>query len=99
MQKETLLSFLKLQAGSTFSQDHKLSDVKSVEEFRARQKLTTYNDYKDYMEAVASGDDMTAVTSPQPLLLAPTSGTTSGVLVQLPSGSSASRKYTLWFNT
>jgi len=41
-------------------------------------KLTTHHDYKKYIDDIVSGDDLTAVTTTPPMLLAPTSGTTTG---------------------
>jgi len=75
-QKETLLSFLKKNADSTNSRRLRLSEIKSVEQFRTEHRLTRYDFYKELVESIESGEDVTALSTPAPVLLAPTSGTT-----------------------
>ena len=78
IQRQVLLTKLWRNASSDFARDHGLSQVRTVEEFRRRMPVTTYEDYRHYIERVKAGH-ISALFGPRTRLLmfALTSGTTN----------------------
>ncbi len=60
-----------------FGRDHRLSDVRTIEEFRQAVPVRDYEDLKPYIEQILAGEADVLWTG-KPLYLAKTSGTTSG---------------------
>lgn len=53
-----------------------LKDIKSVEEFRRKLPLTTYDDYRPHIDRIANHGDQYLMTSEKIVQLVPSSGTT-----------------------
>jgi GH3 auxin-responsive promoter len=51
--------------------------IKSVQQFKNHVPITTYEDYRPYIEAIKTGDDMHSLTSEIITLFEPTSGSSS----------------------
>jgi hypothetical protein len=77
VQHRVLLSKLRRNGQSDFGEDYGLSTVRSVAEFRRRMPVTTYEDYRPYVERLKRGDTR-ALYGPggRVLMFALTSGTT-----------------------
>ncbi|XP_067676689.1 uncharacterized protein [Haliotis asinina] len=76
-QVDLLRDILHQRAQTTYGKDFKFSDIKTVEEFRARHPLTTYTHYEVYVSRVVDGEpDVMFPGTPQYIVLS--SGTTSG---------------------
>ncbi|MBN8824835.1 MULTISPECIES: GH3 auxin-responsive promoter family protein [unclassified Spirosoma] len=72
--------FQKLVEGgkdTVFGRDHRLKDVRTVDEFRQAVPVRDYEDLKPYIEQVLHGDS-DVLWKGKPLYFAKTSGTTSG---------------------
>jgi len=78
VQHSVLMKKLRRNAASDFSRDYGISKVKSVEAFRRQMPVTTYENYRPYIERVKDGDAR-AMFGPHSKLLmfALTSGTTN----------------------
>ncbi len=78
VQHRVLLQKLHKNAASDFARDYGISGVTSVTDFRQRMPVTTYDDYRPYIERVKNGDTR-AMFGPDSRLLmfALTSGTTN----------------------
>ena len=78
IQRQVLLAKLRRNASSEFAREYGLSDARTVDEFRRRMAVTTYEDYRPYIERVQAGH-VSALFGPRTRLLmfAMTSGTTS----------------------
>lgn len=62
---------------TVFGRDHRLSDVRTVDEFRQAVPVRDYEDLKPYIEQILNGE-ADVLWKGKPLYLAKTSGTTSG---------------------
>ena len=78
IQRELLLKKLRRHASSDFGRDHGFSQIRSLAEFRAQVPVTTYEDYRPYVDRLMRGD-VTSMFAPgtRVLMLAMTSGTTN----------------------
>ncbi len=63
---------------TAFGADHRLADVRTVEEFRQAVPVRDYEDLKPYVQRVVDGEE-NVLWPGKPVYLAKTSGTTSGV--------------------
>lgn len=63
---------------TAFGADHRLADVRTVEEFRQAVPVRDYEDLKPYIQRVVAGEE-NVLWPGKPVYLAKTSGTTSGV--------------------
>ena len=77
-QKAVLQELLKTGVKTQFGKDHHLDQVKTYEEFKQAVPIRDYEQYKSYIELVKQGKH-NILWNGQPLYLAKTSGTTSGV--------------------
>jgi len=77
-QKAVLQELLKTGVKTQFGKDHHLDQVKTYEEFKQAVPIRDYEQYKSYIELVKQGKH-NILWKGQPLYLAKTSGTTSGV--------------------
>ncbi|MFN0054329.1 MAG: GH3 auxin-responsive promoter family protein [Planctomycetales bacterium] len=78
-QARVLQELLALNSGSRFSTEHGLGEVHSPDQFRRRLPITTYADFRPYIDRLREGDLSALLGSANPLLMfALTSGTTSG---------------------
>ena len=78
IQQKVLMQKLRRNEQSDFARDYGISSAKSVDAFRRQMPVTTYEDYRPYIERVQDGDS-SAMFGPRTKLLmfALTSGTTS----------------------
>jgi hypothetical protein len=76
-QHRALVQKIRRNADSDFGRDHGFASIRSVEEFRRRQPLATYDEHHPYIARVLEGD-VTALFAPgtRVLMFAMTSGTT-----------------------
>lgn len=78
IQRSRLQQKLVAGQGSQFAKDFGLDAVRTVEDFRNRMPVTTYEDYRPYVEQVKSGQiDAMFAPETQVLMFSMTSGTTS----------------------
>lgn len=78
VQREVLLSKLACCADSEFGRAHRFNEIRSVEDFRRRLTITTYEDYRPYIDRVMRGDVAAMFAPGTPILMfAMTSGTTA----------------------
>lgn len=73
-----LLRLLRRNAGTEYGRRYGFEGVASVDDFRARVPLTTYEDYAPWIERIAAEQGGTLVSDPVQVL-EPTSGTSGGV--------------------
>ena len=78
VQRQVLLSKLERCAESEFGRAHGFSTIRSVENFRQRLPISTYEDFRPYIDRVMRGE-VSAMFAPgtQILMYAMTSGTTA----------------------
>ncbi|RZL68692.1 MAG: hypothetical protein EOO93_03450, partial [Pedobacter sp.] len=77
--QERTLQKLMAQAGHTaFGVDHRFSEIKNYEDFKARVPVRDYEDLRPYIDRVVAGE-ADVMWKGKPLYFAKTSGTTSGV--------------------
>jgi hypothetical protein len=77
-QKAILQELLKTGVKTQFGKEHKLDQVKTYEEFKQAVPIRDYEQYKPYIDLIKQGKH-NILWKGQPLYLAKTSGTTSGV--------------------
>lgn len=77
-QENIFRELLKTGTNTQFGKDHRLESVKTVEEFRQAVPIRDYEAYKPYINLIKEGKH-NILWKGQPLYLAKTSGTTSGV--------------------
>ena len=75
-QRELLLRLLRQNAGTEFGKRYGFSSIRSVAEYQSKVPLTTYDDYRDWIERIAEGRQQILTRDPA-LLLEPTSGSTA----------------------
>jgi hypothetical protein len=77
VQHEVLWAKLRRNAQSDFGRDHCLADIRSLQDFRRQLPISTYEDYRPYVERVKRGQ-IDAMFGPggRVLMFALTSGTT-----------------------
>ncbi|MBN3296536.1 GHDC protein, partial [Amia calva] len=73
-QEETLLKRLRKNANTHYGRLHDFSSMKDCAAFRERHPLTSYEDYRELVSRVASGEEG-VLTAERPSILALTSGT------------------------
>ncbi|AQG80927.1 GH3 auxin-responsive promoter family protein [Spirosoma montaniterrae] len=76
-QQRWMQRLIKGGQNTVFGRDHRLTDVRTVEEFRQAVPVRDYEDLKPYIEQILNGDS-DVLWKGKPLYLAKTSGTTSG---------------------
>ncbi|NUQ61197.1 MAG: GH3 auxin-responsive promoter family protein, partial [Pirellulales bacterium] len=78
IQQRVLLDKIHRHADSDFGRQHGFAEVRSVQDFRRRMPITSYDDYRPYVERLKRGD-LRAMFGPgtRLLMFALTSGTTS----------------------
>jgi hypothetical protein len=77
-QKAVLQELLKTGVKTQFGKDHHLDEVKTYGEFKQAVPIRDYEQYKPYIELIKQGKH-NILWKGQPIYLAKTSGTTSGV--------------------
>jgi len=77
-QQKILQDLLKTGTKTIFGADHKLGDVKTYEDFKQAVPIRDYEQYKPYIEQIKEGKH-NILWKGQPIYLAKTSGTTSGI--------------------
>jgi len=77
-QQKIFQDLLKTGSKTIFGADHKLSGVKTYEEFKQAVPIRDYEQYKPYIEQIKEGKH-NVLWKGQPIYLAKTSGTTSGI--------------------
>ncbi len=77
-QQKILQDLLKTGTKTVFGADHKLADVKTYEEYKQAVPIRDYEQYKPYIEQIKEGKH-NILWKGQPIYLAKTSGTTSGI--------------------
>ncbi|MEP6725537.1 MAG: GH3 auxin-responsive promoter family protein [Bacteroidota bacterium] len=77
-QQKIFQDLLKTGARTIFGADHKLNEVKTYEEFKQAVPIRDYEQYKPYIEQIKEGKH-NVLWKGQPIYLAKTSGTTSGI--------------------
>lgn len=98
VQHRVLLDKLRRNADSDFGRAHGFAEIRSVDDFRGRVPVTTYDYYSDYVERVKRGD-IQAMFGPgtKVLMFALTSGTT-GQSKAIPVTGEAFREYRYGWN-
>lgn len=78
VQQEVLLEKIRRNEASEFGRERGFAEIRSVEDFRRRMPVTTYEDYRPYIERVKQGE-FGAMFGPcvRLLMFAMTSGTTA----------------------
>lgn len=77
-QQKILQDLLKTGAKTIFGADHKLTGVKTHDEFKQAVPIRDYEQYRPYIEQIKEGKH-NVLWKGQPIYLAKTSGTTSGI--------------------
>jgi len=77
-QRKVLKDLLKTGKGSEFGQEHHLGDVQTPEEFAQAVPIRDYEQFRPWIDRIKEGRH-NVLWKGQPLYLAKTSGTTSGV--------------------
>ena len=77
LQEKLLLDLVQSAEKTLFGMHHQFSEIKSVEDFQQRVKVSDYEDLKTYIEKVKHGD-RNILWPGTPEYFAKTSGTTSG---------------------
>lgn len=78
IQRQRLLEKLRVNSHSRFGRDYGLSNMRTVEDFRSGMPVTTYEDYRPYVEQVKAGQaDAMFGPGTKVLMFSMTSGTTS----------------------
>lgn len=77
-QQKIFQELLKTGAKTVFGADHRLQEVKTYDAFRQAVPIRDYEQYKPYIEMIKQGKH-NVLWKGQPIYLAKTSGTTSGV--------------------
>jgi len=76
VQEEKLLNILRTNRTSVFGKKHSFDGIDTVEAYRAAVPLTTYEDYKEYLDGICDGGK-NLLTAEDVLLLELTSGSAS----------------------
>src|SRR5690348_15847463 len=77
-QEAILQNLIKYGRRTAFGRGHKLDHVNTYEQFKQAVPIRTYEDFRPYLTKIKQGKQNILWTG-QPLYLAKTSGTTSGV--------------------
>jgi hypothetical protein len=77
-QEAILKELLKIGSKTVFGSDHKLSEVKTYDEYKQAVPIRDYEQYKQYIEQIKQGKH-NILWKGKPIYFAKTSGTTSGV--------------------
>ncbi len=77
-QQKIFQDLLKTGSKTIFGADHKLSEVKTYDEFKQAVPIRDYEQFKPYIEQIKEGKH-NVLWKGQPIYLAKTSGTTSGI--------------------
>ena len=76
-QKKELKKLIKKGAKTVFGRDHKITSIKSYQDYKTQIPVRDYEDLKDYFEMIKKGKE-NILWPGKPRYLAITSGTTSG---------------------
>ncbi|XP_032431057.1 GH3 domain-containing protein [Xiphophorus hellerii] len=74
VQEETLLKRLRKNSDTFYGRKYDFRSIEDAAGFRARHPITTYGDYREFIERIAAGEEKVIIAE-QPLILAMTSGT------------------------
>jgi len=77
-QQETLNSLIKIGSKTIFGKEHGFDSIKTAEDFARQVPIRDYEQFKPYIEKIKEGKH-NVLWKGQPIYLAKTSGTTSGV--------------------
>jgi GH3 auxin-responsive promoter len=77
IQEDVLRRIVRLNCASEFGQRHMFQATQTVEDFRSHVPVSTYDDYAEAIERIASGESR-VLTSEPITLFEPTSGTSCG---------------------
>ena len=77
-QERTLQKLIAQASHTVFGVDHRFSEIKNYEDFKARVPVRDYEDLRPYIDRVVAGE-ADVLWKGKPLYFAKTSGTTSGV--------------------
>lgn len=55
-QEEFVMRLVRENAKTAFGQEHGFKNIRSVDEYRQRIHISTYNDYTEYFERIANGE-------------------------------------------
>jgi len=75
-QEKLLLETLEENAETEFGRKHKFSSIKNISDFKTRVPVSSYEDYKCYIDLIARGDN-NILTKEKVLLFEPSSGSVS----------------------
>ena len=74
-QEDILLHYLSQNANTAYGREHHFSQIRSVDDYVAKHKITSYKDYQPYVQRILQGE-RTVLTKDEPVFTALTSGTT-----------------------
>jgi hypothetical protein len=77
-QEATLKELLKVGSKTSFGAEHKLSEVKTYDEYKGAVPIRDYEQYKKYIDQIKEGKH-NILWKGKPIYFAKTSGTTSGI--------------------
>jgi hypothetical protein len=77
VQERRLLSLVARNRETAFGRDHNFSGVRSLDDFRARVPMRTYEDFTPWVDRIAGGEGG-VLTTERVLLFEPTGGTHGG---------------------
>ncbi|XP_060566808.1 uncharacterized protein LOC132725644 [Ruditapes philippinarum] len=95
-QEKVLKQILTQNKDTLFSKDHGLENVTSVESFREKMPLTTYDEYRKYAEMIREDGAEDVLFPGKAFFIALTSGTTSGKSKAFPKNPKAKWKVAPW---
>lgn len=55
-QEEFVMRLVRENAKTAFGQEHGFKNIRSVDKYRQRIHISTYNDYTEYFERIANGE-------------------------------------------
>lgn len=76
VQEEKLFRILNKNKNSVYGKKYKFGEIDSVEEFRAKLPITTYEDYAEYIDRIKKGEKQ-ILTEEKVIMFEPTSGSTA----------------------
>jgi hypothetical protein len=93
-QEQALLAIVGANAATRYGREHDFAKIRSIADFRAAVPVNTYEELRQYVDAMADGSDPHALTAEPAEMFTNTSGTTSKpkLIPVTPSGRRAERK-------
>jgi hypothetical protein len=92
VQRRRLAAYLRANAGTVFGRQHRFCEIRTIRAYQDAVPLTTYDDYRPYVERIAAGDGNVLTRSPV-RVLEPTGGSTSAAKL-IPFTSDLRREFT-----